>query len=437
METTESKHKEEMNRKIAELHESHMRIKELELAMAELRETQKRTVQERDFWKERASHEQTQLQMLERQLREQNYPLTGVGENQAVFFQAQLPGSRQDSPTRASIASFTGYNTPGAVDIGCGNCKADGECACIAELARIPPINPFMSTVPLSRTPVRASISPMKGIQVQATADAFADREIDFTAQFASKRGRQQRPSIAFITDASEADTKCGFCTDDSNCLCKDESLRYQDVHRFSDDVVPSSSPAAKRSSTSTATTGPGSCQDCQTNPRQKAWCQRVAQLKGSGNDYRSSPSSRTSSIGSALETMEPRIPDASTSYLAKQSIGCNEAFKLFEGRVPMDQDKMDWIANLKPLPSATRRDTIAQHTRKYSALELDTAGVIATLGSTMQPIQPRPSDGDNVQLVRMAQEFQRSTESPRASTGSPLPVSSLVNDTTSAGPWE
>lgn len=443
VETTEQRHKQEMNKKVAELHARDMRINQLEALVAQLKESEKRTAQERDFWKDRAAQDQVQYQFLERQWKEQNYPLNGFGEKEAVFFQTRLSGSGQASPTHGSVQNFTGYTTPKAMDIGCGNCKADGECACIAELAKVTTPNPFMTAVPLGPAPPRTSVSPMKGMRAQTPFDVFAEREIDFTAQFASKRMRQhQRPSIAFLTQASETDSNCGFCTDESNCLCKDESLRHQELQR-GNEVVPAShdwtstSADVKLQGNDIGTNGPGSCPDCQANPRQRAWCQRVAQLKNSGNDHLlPSPTSRTSSISGPLETMEPHIADASTPYGAKQSIGCSEAYKLLEGRVPMDQDKMDWIGNLKPVPPAGRRDTLTQPTRKYSALELDTAGVIATLGSTMQPLQPRPSDGENAHLVRIAQEYQRSSSSPQVDGDSPMPVSMVNGATIPAGSW-
>ena len=67
---------------------------------------------------------------------------------------------------------------------------------------------------------------------------------------------------------------------------------------------------------------------------------------------------------------MEPRIDNASDS---RPSIGCSEAYKLFEGRVSTDPDEMDWT-KLRPI-SPSRRDTVNMQPRKYSALELDTAG--------------------------------------------------------------
>ncbi|KAF2705791.1 hypothetical protein K504DRAFT_459890 [Pleomassaria siparia CBS 279.74] len=152
----------------------------------------------------------------------------------------------------------------------------------------------------------------------------------------------------------------------------------------------------------------PGSCEDCQADPRKKAWCQRVAALRGTDNDY-ISPRSRNSSVGIGIEPLR-RIDSGTTSDLSRYSIGCSDAFKLFDGRVPTDPDKMDWVSNLKPLsPHSTGRDTLPtlEPHKKYSALELDTAGVIATLQSSMQPIALRPTDAPHEEIVRIALERQ------------------------------
>ena len=426
VETVESRHRDAMTKRIAELHQKEMRIKELEGLLAQSKEAERRTAQERDFWKDRSAQRPAQLQMPERDIRDQHYPmLTPFADRPDVLFPTQLSPSRQDSPTRGSVSSFTGYNTPTAIDIGCGKCTLGGECACIAELAKIPSAHPFMAPVPITRTPRRTSLSPIKGLEIRAV-EVFTDRETDFTAQFAKRK--VQRPSIAFMTDGSD-ESRCGFCTDDSNCLCMDKTLQNQESRHAANGEV-------KRSTRSAVASGPGSCADCQSNPQQRAWCQRVAQLRGSENDFPPSPSSRTSSVGSVLETMEPRITDASMIYQTKSSVGCSEAFKLFEGRVSMDQDKMDWIGNLKPI-AHDRRDTLVQPPTKYSALEIDTAGIIATLGMTMQPIQPRASDGDNAPLVRVAQQIQSSTQSPRPVSESPLDISSSADGMTAPVGWQ
>lgn len=430
VEDAEQRHRQALNEKMIELNDKELRINQLESLVAQLKESEKRTAQERDFWKGRAiEHEE-----MVKQMKERNSP-TGWGDKHTAFFQPRMPNSRQDSPTRESLSAFTplantpqAYDTPKTMDIGCGNCKAGGPCACMEEMAKLSN-TAFMAAVPLTQLPTRTSTSPMKGIKVQSTAAEsaiFAEREIDFTAQFANKRTRlDTRPSIAFLTQTSEADSKCGFCTDDSNCLCRDASL--QSVQRAGDDMAPPSRDwngatpnEVTPSSNDCSTTGPGTCPDCMKDPKQKAWCQRVAQLKSSStSDYFSgSPTSRNSSISSGLDPIEPHTNYAPVSDMglsSRYSIGCSEAYKLFDGRVPTDQDNMDW-STLKPISPSARQDTLPSlHApRKYSALELDTAGVIATLQQSMGPLHPRKEDGAHADLVRIAQEHQRSSNSPR-----------------------
>ncbi|KAL5383729.1 hypothetical protein DPSP01_005833 [Paraphaeosphaeria sporulosa] len=377
------KHREELNEMVAEQHRLNSEYNNCLTQLEEAKENLQRVTKERDYWKDRSSQIEAQHNTLQQRLREQNYPLNPYSDQATVFF------PQQSSPTRSSIGSFSGYSSPKSMtQLGCGNCKP-GDCACIAEFSQAP--NPFAGNVPVIQPPSQTSF-----------VDPFADREIDFTAQF-SKRGRaDQQLSGTLLAQSNEPDSKCGFCTDESNCLCRDQTLQFQDVPPTDDSL--------------SVKLGPGSCDACQTNPKQRAWCQRVAQLKK--EEFRPPATSRNSSVSSTLETMEPHIPDASTPYGAKQTLGCSEAFKLFDGRISMDQDKLDWISNLRRVPSQGRRDTMMHASRQYSAIELDTAGIIATLGNTMQPLQPRQEDGENQDIVRAAQEFQRNTQSPQRSPG-------------------
>ena len=338
---TTRRHREELNEMLAEKHRISTDFNALQSQVEEFRQALERVTKERDYWKDRTTQIEAQHNMLQTRLREQNYPLNPYSDQQHVFF------PQQSSPTRSSMGSFSGYNSPKSMPIGCGDCKSNGDCACINEFSRG---HPLLSPAPQFQPPSRKSSSPAKGI-TYPTVDPFADREIDFTTQFASKRPRvEQQPSVSLLTQSNnESDNKCGFCTDDSNCLCRDQSLQLNH-----DEILPN--PNVLKA------TGPGSCDACQTNPKQRAWCQRVAQLRN--EEFLPTPSSRNSSISSALETMEPHIPDASTPYGSRPTLGCNEAFKLFDGRVPMDSDNMDWVNNLKTVPR--RRDTMLQNPRKY-----------------------------------------------------------------------
>lgn len=385
VEEYQQKHRDEMNAMIAQVHQLQNQLKDRDAQLDELRETLQGINSDRDYWKERCNSAESGRQMTEQRLHV--FPaLNPYGDQQSAFF------ARRDSSARHN--SFESSNNSPKTDNVCGTCKPEDMCQCMTALAGIPLMNSFIGSGTRLQPP-QTDVSPTR-VNFQPV-DPFAEREIDFTTQFASKRSRtDQNPSSSIMAHAND-DTNCGFCTDPSNCLCRDQSMAFAG----NDDVKPQ-------------TKMPGSCDDCQRNPKQRAWCQRIAQLK---NDEFLPPPSRNSSIGSALETMEPHIPDASAQYNSKMSIGCSATFKLLDGRVPMDQDKMDWIGNLKQVPPNARRDTMVHNPREYSALEIDTAGIIATLGNTMKPLQSRMEDGDNADIVHMAQQIQRGTRSPR--TGS------------------
>ncbi|KAF2646919.1 hypothetical protein P280DRAFT_545187 [Massarina eburnea CBS 473.64] len=375
---------------LATIHELKMHIKELNEMLHEHVSRVKNLSRERDWFKSHNAQYEHRVQTLENQLQQQGFA------SQPLAFTTPYHSSAQSSPTRGSVASWDFNSTPmdvdGGVGGGCGRCGSNGDCACIVEMTNMSPIRPQqMDTVPLLRHPVRHSISS-RPQQPQSPIDPYAARETDITIR---------NTALQFQTNGGD--------------------MAYSSALLSSSD--------ASRTTAKSPIKAPGSCFDCQTNPDQRAWCQRVAQLRNTGSDYVTARSSRTSSIGSALETMEPSIPDASVSYLERKSIGCNEAFKLFEKRFPMDQDNMDWIGGLKPVPHDARRDTLAPPSREYSALELDTAGVIATLGNTMQPLEELRSDGENTDIIRAAQNYQRDTHTPGTSNGSPMPIASIVNN--------
>ncbi|KAF1996439.1 hypothetical protein P154DRAFT_537968 [Amniculicola lignicola CBS 123094] len=416
LETTEQRHKREKNEMIAQNHALLAEKAQFEQREAHLLEAQKRSLQELEFWKNKAMQYEADLER--------------------VYKQQHVQMQRQDSPNRQSIPGMgTMVNVqqpyvPKPVDFGCGNCQTDGKCACVDEMTNMPDTQAFMASVPII-TPPQNMTSPVKDLPTPAV-DLWSDREIDFTAQFSTKRSRpDQRPSIPFmISDSNAQDQRqdhtiqgheslCGFCTDKSNCFCQDTSVQDQDMQDTSRDLSQLTrdwdlSSSIPKTSDNSKTTGPGTCSDCMSNPQQRAWCQRIAQLKTPNSDYLStSGSSRGSRVSTPLETMEP-VVDTSFNTTGRYSVGCRDAFKLFEGRVSMDQGKMDWVNNLKPISPTTREDPLPNMQRKYSALEIDAAGIITTLQHhSFKPLVPRQSDGEMASLVLMAEQQRRASASP------------------------
>jgi hypothetical protein len=396
------------------------RVRELEAANATL-------FKERDYWKTAFEN-----------LRDNQTPATPQNVHNPfipnTLYMNPFADARPESPTHGSTGSVA-YGTPNTTEpFGCGNCKPD-SCACMDEITNDMTLDDTtlvpMEAVPL---PPRQGTTAMTGIERTAKTQPdvnakFADREIDFTAKFTRA---PPRPSANFTTMTGMPDGQnCGWCDDKPElCLCRDQSLRPEGLDGSAMLSQVPGSDTMEDVKPSSIVKGPGSCADCQANPRQRAWCQgvaRVAQLRAEATP----PNSRRNSSRSlSLDVMEPKVESridhnkACASPVGERSIGCSEAFKLLDGRVPMDLDNMDW-RNLKPVPNISmhrneRSDSFTMEPGMYSAMELDASSILTTLQHSRRPLEPRPSDGTHASLVRIAEERRRATLSPMTGPGSP-----------------
>ncbi|CBY01643.1 predicted protein [Plenodomus lingam JN3] len=368
-----------------------------------------------------------------------------------MLYMSPLDDARHDSP-RGSITSPQDYGTPKTTDLlGCNGCNPD-DCACIKEIAndmsfQTQLLTP-MEAVPL---PPRDGTTPMTGIErsdsnpVNETG-GFEEQEIDFTAKFArvTNRAPQQSDAMLSLNDDPSKNQDCGWCEGHPElCLCKDASIRPDGPDGMAPVEIMEDVKLAP------VMGGPGSCEDCQRNPKQRAWCQRIAQLRSeatpplsrrNSNQSNNSSSSRRGSSTSvprpllrrdssrsvALPAMEPKVETqidlnkpCSSPAVGERSIGCSDAFKLLDGRVPVDDDHMDW-RHLKPIPHTSlpregRREIFTMEPGMYSAMELDASSILTTLQHARHPIKPRPSDGSHATLVRLAEERRRAGDSPMA----------------------
>ncbi|KAF2272666.1 uncharacterized protein EI97DRAFT_202581 [Westerdykella ornata] len=427
-EIAEMRYRQDINEKMMELADKQQHLKNLEVLIAQLRESEQKAIQERDSWKQKT----LQLEHMVAQLKEGRTP---TSDSSKEYVMVDRPPSPEWQDRFQTVSAFTpastvsqSYEATKTTAITCGSeCKDGGRCICLETIVNETEAAVYTGSNSLTISTTRISVSDTKEIPTTTASDdpaLFAEREIDFTAQFATKKTRPDpRPSIAFLTQTTAAETACGFCTAESYCVCRDMSL--QDMSKTEDDDP--LSPACTRNSnhankvppqsTSAAPSGPGSCDACMRDPKQRAWCQRVAELKNSASSYwspASTPPRQTAS--NDPQPMEPRANYSSVPEreISKSSIGCNEAYKLFRGRVPTDPDSMDWTT-LKPISSHPQNERLPGiNESRYSALELDTASVIATLQHAPVPLKPRKQDGAHADLVRIAEEYRRSSNSPR-----------------------
>lgn len=354
------------------------------------------------------------------------------GNHHGGMYQQMMPyvDARAESPLPASFAGPP-YGTPSTAEpFGCGDCKPD-NCACMQEITNDMALdNSVYIPMEAVALPGRNNKStPMAGVErtgktgtESTNAVSSEEIEIDFTAKFA-----RTAANTAPMPEAGN----CGFCDGHPEmCLCKDESLRPLDNDTTTLSRI--ASHESMRDIEPPVKGGPGSCADCQANPRMREWCQGVARIAQLRADATPPASRRGSARSISLDVMEPKVESridhnrAFTSGAGERSIGCSEAFKLLDGRVPMDldSDTMDW-RNLKPVQNIKlhhngRSDSFTMEPGTYSAMELDASSILTTLQHSRQKLEPRPSDGAYASLVRQAEEQRRTTLSPRTGVNEP-----------------
>ncbi|KAF2023192.1 hypothetical protein EK21DRAFT_17256, partial [Setomelanomma holmii] len=417
VEVGKQQHQEEVNGLL-------MRIDHLEQRLKHTEEAYHATSKRCDYWKEqfenlRDNGTTTGSTMIEP-------PSAQLGNYAAMMM---TPDASNESPGPSE------YRTPDAsTGFLCGRCRPD-HCECIEETlaAHNAQDPPFMEAVAL---PPRRGATPMEGVQMQpAKIEDHSELEIDFTSVFA-----RPAPPIDFMSMSEGEHQSCGFCTRPDNCLCRDESIRS------TNDAAPLSQIMSNTSANSVPALAPvkgtpGSCDACQRNPEQKAWCQRVAQLRGEATPPQSR---RNSARSNSVDVMEPKVNSNIDRFSQKsspipgiRSVGCTETYKLFDGRVPMDVDHPDWrqLRPIQPIADKPRRDTMmSMEPGMFSAMEVDVGSILATLQHSRKPLEPRPSDGPHATIVEKAEELRRSTLSPATQSqgqGDLAAVSAINMDTT------
>ncbi|KAH6881627.1 hypothetical protein BKA58DRAFT_371890 [Alternaria rosae] len=302
---------------------------------------------------------------------------------------------------------------------GCDRCTPE-HCACLADLTNDMQL-PDEASARMDGVSMTGILRGGQG-EFDQEKHPHVEFEVDFTNKFksAASYGQQQPTTFAPSTEDNKI-TDCGFCEGQKDiCIC-DPPARVDSADEGVSLTRMKSGSSAEEAKPNMALTGPGSCADCQSNPQQRAWCQRVAQLR---SEETPSSSRRNSSKSSSLDIMEPKASTSidmsagiSSPVGTGRTVGCSDAFKLLDGRVSTDPNAMDW-RQLKPVPQAfgrqdTRRDTFTMEPGMYSAMELDASSILTTLQHAQRPLRPRPSDGPHAPLIEEAEERRRASFSP------------------------
>lgn len=303
--------------------------------------------EDRDLWKSRADNLNLRMKRLPTNMKNLRDPNL----------------SKAAGPARSTPLMLAPQSPQPPAD-GCGKCQDDGECPCIDHLINL--------GVPDSGAAAQVPASPLTDIPMNDGRGAdnvdYAEREMDFTTK---RPDFEKSVSIGFIGSTPSIDDKCGFCTDADNCICATEAAAKQAQYAAEESVASeSSSPGiarlpSRKSAKPTPKAGPGTCERCQSDPAQRAWCQNVAKY---GRTELFPPNSSPTSSPSSLQRHRP-----TPSSTAPSSLPCNDAYAILKRKLPTDFSERDYAPDLV-LKSTT------EFSRRYSAYDIECASIMGVL---------------------------------------------------------
>jgi len=251
------------------------------------------------------------------------------------------------------------------VTSGCGNCSAGTRCDCLEET--IKSANESMA-VDLKRARSPAIEQAEKR---QRHSDPLTPLEVDFTAQFSTKNVVVNRPTQEQI-NARRPNESCGFCTEGAYCMCAAEAAMEEEnrLAPLLTGVTPPPSdtdvegtvklpsmhpiqmhrPVAAAAPGNSCANGPGTCQQCQSDPKSGLFCRSLAAMRAAGT----APADGGCCGGNAggggcCKTLPSAAPTA-----PPPSLSCADTYKTLSTHKNFDQatDELNtWLGRLHAAP--------------------------------------------------------------------------------------
>ena len=278
---------------------------------------------------------------------------------------------------------------------GCGNCSADGSCECLEETikqgANIP------ASVELKRS---HSPSTEQSEKRQRQSAPSTPIEMDFTAQFSSKPAAQaQEPTVHASRLPIES---CGFCEEGTYCVCAEAAAaaaREEREHEnrlapLLNEVTPPPSdtdvidgtltklpsmhpnqmhrPVASPVISNPCANGPGTCQQCISDPKSGLFCRSLAAMRASAAPGSSTPEGCCGGNASGAGCCKS-IPTAAPSQ-PPPSLSCADTYKTLSTHKNFDQasDELStWLGRLHATPP---------HHAGRAPMEVEAASVMGVL---------------------------------------------------------
>ncbi|KAE8446060.1 hypothetical protein EG329_012568 [Mollisiaceae sp. DMI_Dod_QoI] len=256
---------------------------------------------------------------------------------------------------------------------GCGKCTPDTHCECLEETIKA-------TNIP---TPLELKRSHSPSIEEYADkrlrpSDPSTPLEMDFTAQFSSKPvvNAPQEPVVI----ARPHGESCGFCEEGTYCMCAEAAAAASKEREHENRLAPllnavtpppSDSdvdgtlvklpslqpnpihrPLSASAPANACVNGPGTCQQCQADPKSGLFCRSLAALRSSSNSVVPEGCCGGNANGGgcckSLPTAAPSQPPPSLS--------CADTYKTLATHKNFDQasDELStWLGRLHATPPA------------------------------------------------------------------------------------
>ncbi|CAF9903323.1 MAG: hypothetical protein GOMPHAMPRED_000190 [Gomphillus americanus] len=265
----------------------------------------------------------------------------------STTLEAMLSGSR--TGTISDEEAQRSYQTPPAIQDGCGNCTTDSRCQCVEDAFEV-------NVAAEQKRPPSPHLIP-ETAKRQRTFQP-EELEIDFTTLTAPVL-----PSVRKLSISTSQIEPCGFCSDGRACICAEIAADHTQP-AIVETKIADPSPIDGNSS---CENGPGSCGTCKTNPTVSIMCQALNASQSPEMRYRSPkpPDPAPCALGEACCRVSSTIAEAraqdngtdggSNQLIRGPTLSCADAFETLSQHKAFDQASQElgtWLPMLKTVPT-------------------------------------------------------------------------------------
>ncbi|KAL6722213.1 hypothetical protein ACLMJK_001320 [Lecanora helva] len=259
------------------------------------------------------------------------------------------------------------------IPVGCGKCSDDTRCQCIEEAFE-------MGNFAAEETPDQSFKRPhsppsnAENKRIRPDPDTNEDTEIDFTAQFSTRRPPTLQTTTSTASSsipATAPSDPCGFCSDGTLCLCAELS-KHQDAKPLSshppNPAPPTQTPTSAKTDSNPCINGPGTCAQCLSNPTSTLFCKSVA----AANNI---PRQTLPQLPHPTTTNPPQPPTTT-------KLTCADAFTTLSRhpRFSAATNELNtWVPQLTAIPKVSCQGSVEEVPRR-TAFDIEAASVMSVL---------------------------------------------------------